>query len=88
MEIDQFINLEIISADLLHVKSVEGALNPPRGKPRGIFTVRIKNRFSVRSHSPPQAAGNALAIAVQILTLLSIPADRVKLQEYNMNGNE
>jgi hypothetical protein len=40
-------------------------LNPPRGKPRGIFTVRILNRFSVRSLTPPQAAGNALAIAVQ-----------------------
>ena len=40
-------------------------LNPPRGKPRGGFTVRIKNRFSVRSLTPPQAARNALAIAVQ-----------------------
>ena len=28
-------------------------------------TVRIKNRFSVRSLTPPQAARNALAIAVQ-----------------------
>ncbi len=37
-------------------------LNPPRGKPRGSFTVRIKRRFSVRSLTPPQAAGNALAV--------------------------
>ncbi len=40
-------------------------LNPPRGKPRGIFTERIKKRFPVRSLTPPQAARNALAIAVQ-----------------------
>ena len=45
--------------------NVGSGLNPPRGKPRGIFTVRIKNRFLVRSLTPPKAARNAFAIAVQ-----------------------
>jgi len=41
-------------------------VNPRRGQLRGGFTVRIKKSISVRSLIPPQAAGNALAVAVQI----------------------
>jgi len=47
----------------LHVN--QQILKIPRGKPRGIFDRKECYLILIRSLTLPQAAGNALAIAVQ-----------------------
>jgi tetratricopeptide (TPR) repeat protein len=47
------------------LSEAQGQLNPPRGKPRGIFTVRFVDFLTIRSLTPEQATGNALAYSVQ-----------------------
>jgi hypothetical protein len=60
MEIDQFINLEIISADLLHVKSVEGGFEPsPRQAEGNLHRKDKKSIFS--SLANPTASGGESA---------------------------
>jgi hypothetical protein len=50
----------------LNVNYLTRALKIPCSKLQGIFPVRNLNRSIIRSLTPQQAAGNALAIAVHI----------------------
>ena len=47
-------------------KQISFKIEEPRGKPRGIFDHKEFCLILIRSLTPQQAAGNALAIAVQI----------------------
>jgi len=54
----------LVFGSLIHIELIEPS---PRQAAGNLHREDKKNRFSVRSLTPPQAAGNALAIAVQPL---------------------
>jgi hypothetical protein len=53
-------------------------IEAPRSKLRGIFDRKEVYHFRIRSLTPQQAAGNALAFAVQGLSSIKNPVTSIK----------